>query len=709
MPARDSVDYNVYIDGVLAPAHKLVTTAESAGADRLDVATLDVNISTLDGLSPASYLNKEIEIQRIVGVSEEIVHWGKVTQLPMLINPRGETLQVVSRTELYHIGGKIDGYYVYDPITTSARRVDGDLVFNPLIDGLVYGNLNDTQTTAGGDPVFLDPESVRSAAAVTLQGANITNWTLAEAVYYLIWSLNTDETYVDNESLVNLQAIFDDPNAVIRDVRLPRGLYLAQALDQLLTPLGYQWRVNRPELGSRNLAFWKRGAGGTLRTVKHQVWGSTLNLANQNTETAGITFDISSLGNQVTVLGGFGEYELTVELLRAWPTADDPSAGIADGLCKDDENFADNVNVLRKWVLNEAGDYIGLRPEIDGVFTSDLRDALVDAGLATFFVPRRRRMMPTLRLDDDGNPIGRIQGVEVEYSNDETENWLPVDLLDCGCTLLEREAGVYFDANRLPEEFLFMPANLRIRATFTLQSDFRLTGVGLKLANSPNEDVVPVVVSAPDRFRSRAILQGLSKYAVGPANQDVDGASNASPIVITADGHGLVTGDTVWIYDVGGNLAANGLWVITRINSNTFSLNGSVGSGNYTAGGTIVFGGGAVLPSLRAADQAAIVPFAVYARNTWDLMRSGGTVQLEGLDHEYEVGDRVQKIAGKEISFEGKTSSGVYPQIVAIERNVTQQVMTLHLEHFRDPLLLPTPSRGTSSRFAPQSFRGRTT
>lgn len=66
----------------------------------------------------------------------------------------------------------------------------------------------------------------------------------------------------------------------------------------------------------------------------------------------------------------------------------------------------------------------------------------------------------------------------------------------------------------------------------------------------------------------------------------ITGATNASPIVITSNGHGLVTGQRVTISGVGGNTAANGTFVVTVLTSNTFSLDGSTGNGTYTSGGT---------------------------------------------------------------------------------------------------------------------------
>src|SRR5574344_1613584 len=66
----------------------------------------------------------------------------------------------------------------------------------------------------------------------------------------------------------------------------------------------------------------------------------------------------------------------------------------------------------------------------------------------------------------------------------------------------------------------------------------------------------------------------------------ITGATNASPIVITATGHGYVTGDKVVISGVLGNTNANGTWVIVKLTDNTFSLNNSSGNAAYTSGGT---------------------------------------------------------------------------------------------------------------------------
>ena len=65
----------------------------------------------------------------------------------------------------------------------------------------------------------------------------------------------------------------------------------------------------------------------------------------------------------------------------------------------------------------------------------------------------------------------------------------------------------------------------------------------------------------------------------------ITGATNASPIVITSANHGLTTGMKITISGVGGNTNANGTFVITQIDANTFSIP-VAGNASYTSGGT---------------------------------------------------------------------------------------------------------------------------
>jgi hypothetical protein len=64
-------------------------------------------------------------------------------------------------------------------------------------------------------------------------------------------------------------------------------------------------------------------------------------------------------------------------------------------------------------------------------------------------------------------------------------------------------------------------------------------------------------------------------------------ANNGSGLfrVTTSSAHGRATNDVVYIHDVLGAPNANGRWVITAIDANTFDLQGSTFAGTYTSGG----------------------------------------------------------------------------------------------------------------------------
>jgi hypothetical protein len=68
----------------------------------------------------------------------------------------------------------------------------------------------------------------------------------------------------------------------------------------------------------------------------------------------------------------------------------------------------------------------------------------------------------------------------------------------------------------------------------------------------------------------------------------ITAASNAAPIVITSNGHGFAANDLVTVQGVGGNVAANGVWMVANPADNTFELFGSVGNGVYTSGGEVL-------------------------------------------------------------------------------------------------------------------------
>jgi len=68
----------------------------------------------------------------------------------------------------------------------------------------------------------------------------------------------------------------------------------------------------------------------------------------------------------------------------------------------------------------------------------------------------------------------------------------------------------------------------------------------------------------------------------------VTNATNASPIVLTTAAHGYTANDKVYVYGVGGNTAADGVWKITTPLATTIGLLGSSGNAAFTSGGTVI-------------------------------------------------------------------------------------------------------------------------
>lgn len=84
---------------------------------------------------------------------------------------------------------------------------------------------------------------------------------------------------------------------------------------------------------------------------------------------------------------------------------------------------------------------------------------------------------------------------------------------------------------------------------------------------------------------------GTGVFEQAAAGKAITGATNATPIVVTATGHGYSDGDFVTITGVVGNTAANGTFKIANSDANTFELTDSAGTdvagnGAYVSDGT---------------------------------------------------------------------------------------------------------------------------
>ncbi len=67
-------------------------------------------------------------------------------------------------------------------------------------------------------------------------------------------------------------------------------------------------------------------------------------------------------------------------------------------------------------------------------------------------------------------------------------------------------------------------------------------------------------------------------------SKSITTASNAAPVSVVSTAHGLTTGARITVIGVTGNSGALGTTTITFVDSNTFTLDGTTGSGSGTGG-----------------------------------------------------------------------------------------------------------------------------
>lgn len=505
----------VLVNGAELPTLKVHSVHRSIGGQRLDSAVLFRDLAKIGDVMQDAALKDEYngnEIEVVVHTQDGldiVVHWGKVAIVRPNIDERNCELQYVSRVEPFHFGDPIRGMLVQDNNEGSpfVKTIDEDLVFNPTIDGRVTPNMSSRRQSSGFS-YFLDWGSSRTSAARQWRGESASAprlWSLAEAVMYLMWTGNGAQQYVRNwdQSVQDLEFLLGF--TAIKDHRIPRNLYLPQALDRMLEPYGFYWYLEYSEVGSRRIRFQKRGSLEALPAIVGlQKPGEVFDSTITNCENIDISFDNSrNLANVIRVEGDYRYVEATFELQRAW-SADFDTLDETD-LDRDSDTYLENPEyqrVWRDWVLNEAGDYVGLRAEITQPFNFSALFATED------IAQRRRRFLPTLTRrkningKGDDTPAGEVSGVRVEWSNDGGSNWEDVSERDI--QIMEKECGIRFNGQVPPEFLVHAATDARVRVTATVRADTRLYYEAVSLF-SVQPDRVEAVIDKSDGFHLREV------------------------------------------------------------------------------------------------------------------------------------------------------------------------------------------------------------
>jgi len=573
--------------------------------------------------------NQDGEVEDVDGkLVGTLLHWGEVSIQQMTIrggNNGTEGMALTSRVEPRHFGKILLGQVVCDP-TFTLRQQDTEVVFNPLYnyDNKVRGNMSSRREPVEPElgknwyNVFVDPSSADSGPAVTSnRGQTASLWKMADAVKYLCYTLNGEEKCIDNPTVRQIEDALGDiaaattanPGEVIhrspelRNFKVKRGEYLPKVLDQLLQPHGFDWclvpTTKKDSTNRLQIKLYKFGEGDQ-KDVYLQKPGEELDLAKSNVLNYDGSINVADLANKVICQGDFIEREVTVELYRAWPEADDGMNEVE--LSKKTLTDQSKRFVWRKWVLNEAGDYTGLRHTTFPIPTwFSVSSFLGDAS-----VIKRRKFHDCLAYDPDKkrrDPV--IEFLNPTPDEGAVPKW---ERVTDSCHLLEHECGVMFDEDQPPTKLVSLGNDARIRVTGTIRGDTRVTGTAELSPNSPNANEVILYLDVHDIFSDR-LVQKVGDYA--------------------------------------SSLAAN-----------------SAGSDEKD-------------------DTVPIQKYAEAVRKQEDAARLTASFVLHGLHPDYEIGQIVTKIDGRNISFNRYNpaqDAKKFLQIVAVTHDPQAQTTTLQVD-----------------------------
>lgn len=587
------------------PEFQVLSISQSAGGERIDGFVLRYDLAKgrtrlQDTGAPLEYHRQfELRLRDEDGNPTVLVAWGMYRADEQTIDESTESLTIHASCDKYLFGGPVKTLPVWDATANlsdpeaplpMAIPLHLPLVFNPRIDDVILGNKSDKRQRVyrddDGRPQFLeffqdeddddpdderpfyfsDPESVRTEVSRDFQDDRLATdelrkWTIPEAVHRLCWLLNPAQTYIRNPRLADLEPVFLDHDEDLKNILIPEGMFLPEALDTLLKPLGFTWKLRHelvpdeeaeddgddeaPPIRETTLEFFKRGTGDSVELTMQRV-GETLDLTETNVVKFSKAIALFDLFNKITVRGSRRRVEGTFRLYPTWK-ADDDSIDLAE-LEVGQPKYYTKSEVFRKFVLNEAKDYENDRTFLSAAQQIDFDDTHLQKFFADtvpsdfnqpWFARRRRKLHPCVsqRVNDEGLRESNRYIVEFWDRNvEDAED--PDELHDPGWTkvtdgfdVLEKEAGIIF--HKVPGSLwiLFQELctgdppddvdhpGLFLRITASVDADVRIE-VTHDYGDSPNGETIELILDLDDKFHYRRISD--TSQFVGDGGDEID-------------------------------------------------------------------------------------------------------------------------------------------------------------------------------------------
>lgn len=437
-----------------------------------------------------------------------LLQWGELISERRVVEEKGERIIVTASVMPYHFGVQAQGPRYRkptDPFDIVTHQ--GDIIFNPVRDGIVEFNRSSKRDGDDRYWVWIDPDSTRTAAALQYaqDAATKNEWILYQCVQALCWICNPDETYIKNPDTADILTLLENAPSV-RNVTLKPGKYLNEYLDDLLAAHGFGWRLdyayNADGEREVRIRLFPLNNGPLVELLQQRPGDATgARLDKSNVWHFDIDTEIAATANEIICHGGYPEYEITVELYRGWAESGD-SVTAADLTQSTGGSYTLNQSTWRLWVANEGGDYCNLRTSVAPIPTTP--NALGGV-LGTTTTPKRRKPEDCLTYyaDDPSSGSRRRRPPFIEWYTADNE-WKPLPD-GWGETVLTDQIAVYFAADAPPEDLIARGANARIRMTFTVTADSPITATATRQNTSPNARVNQLLIDVSDRFAKRVV------------------------------------------------------------------------------------------------------------------------------------------------------------------------------------------------------------
>lgn len=676
----------------------LMRISRSLGAERMDSISLTWDLSLsgdriVDTQTPVGH-KRIVDVYVMAppwpGITALVptrLAWGAISEQGLYVDSSREAVEVTTRIDPWMIGKPVTGYWVNDD-NLQKVFVNCPLVFNPVRDGRVYGNMSSTTSSEpfGSDLEgaivrwWVFPESFQSAAAVATQGSRTAEkWTLPRIVHALCWLLNQNQTYVKNPDFTSLEEDLkiDGVNAseIVQNLEIEVGTFLPDALDQVLTPYGFWWKLTHnsatfPNPGSA-LEFGKKGSGYHY-TPRMARPGQQVTRLNTTMPDFWMNMSIADLTNRIE---GATEKKIAESTFILWSGFSKmPIEPTLTELNKRDE--IRNGHQYRMFVLNEGGDWTNVRPEITTHYNLDtilgVNDVNDDARLVP---PKRRKFLPALSLvnrasddvENDKVSAGRQKigdnGFELQFKRKWDDDGVPTEdewkTVDWDFEVLEDQCGIRLTGQVEPELYRTIkdyPTHQALRITASIQGDFAVHKVAERQDTSPNGQDVTSVLDLGEKYGLRLVHAGSRFYEERHPLIISYPADNQIDITGFNDDFAPEPGSTIIIRDSEGN---DGSYTVESYAADIITIEETIDN-NLTPNGTVG------LWTEEVDDSGSLQNYLEKLRDIDDAADVSSSLKVDHIDTGVGLGYIVKEVTGRNLQLTGQDPDGASPRPLTI-------------------------------------------